>query len=374
MNSKSKNTIALLTSSRADYSIYFPLIKELEKDAALHLDIIAFGSHNSEVFGNTVQKILEDGFKIAYKIEAFLEDDSPKAISVSMGKTINAFSTIWANEKYNLIICLGDRYEMFAAVTSAIPFNIPIAHISGGEVTLGAIDNVFRNGLTVMSSLHFASTEQYKKRIVEILDTEKNVFNVGALSIDNLKNLKLYTKTEFKEKFDIDMDCETVLITFHPETVSFEKNEVYIHELISALKELKKYQLVITMPNADTMGNMIREKLQAFIKESSNAIGIESFGTIGYLSCMKYCKMMLGNTSSGFVEASFFPKYVINLGKRQEGRIVTPNILSTEIKKDSILDCINKVTKLPGLETIEIYGKGNTATEIHKKIKVYLNN
>lgn len=340
----------------------------------IDLQIIAFGSHTSKIFGNTSKKIIEDGFKLAYKVKSLVSGDSPKAVANSMGKTINAFSAIWNKEKYDLIICLGDRFEMFAAVTSSIPFNIPIAHISGGEITLGAIDNVFRNSLTIVSSIHFASTEQYKKRIIEMLGTDKNVYNVGALSIDNLKDLKLLSKKEFKEKFKIDLDLDSILITFHPETISFEKNKDHINEIIAALQELKQYQLIITMPNADTMGNLIREKLQKFVKKNSNAIAVESFGTVGYLTCMKYCKMMLGNTSSGFVEASFFPKYVINLGDRQKGRIVTPNVLNCRIKKDSILDCVSKAAKLPELKPVGIYGNGNSASKMHKKIKIHLNN
>ncbi|MEO6306059.1 MAG: UDP-N-acetylglucosamine 2-epimerase, partial [Bacteroidia bacterium] len=300
MRRSGKHRIALLTSSRADYSIYFPLLKELKKEKGIQTNIIAFGSHTSSKFGNTINKISEDGFKIAYRIKSFIQGDSPKDISIAMGENIIAFSKIWKKENYDLIICLGDRYEMFAAVSSSIPFNIPIAHISGGEVTLGAIDNVFRDGLTIASKIHFASTELYKKRIIEILGTSDHVHNVGALNIDNLKQLKLYSIKEFKKKFGIDLGKESILITFHPETVSFEKNNEYIREIVAALKELKNYQLIITMPNADTMGNMIREKLKQFIAQNKNAIGVESFGTLGYLSCMKYCKMMLGNTSSGF--------------------------------------------------------------------------
>lgn len=373
MAKKAKHIIALLTSSRADYSIYFPLIKELNKDTSIDLHIIAFGTHTSKQFGNTYKKIEEDGFKIAHKVKAFVNGDSPKTIAGSMGQNIIAFSKIWASQKYDLIICLGDRYEMFAAVSAAVPFNIPVAHISGGEVTLGAIDNVFRDGLTTMSALHFASTEQYRQRVTNILGSKNNVYNTGALSIDNLKGLKLLSKKEFKQKFNIDMERESILFTFHPETVSFEKNTQYIREIIAALKELKHYQLIITMPNADTMGNMIREKLKQFIKQNKNAIGIESFGTIGYLSCMKYCKMMLGNTSSGFVEASFFPKYVINLGNRQKGRIITSNILNTDIKKDSILESVSKASVLKQLKPVTIYGNGNAAIKMHAKIKSYLN-
>lgn len=336
--------IALLTSSRADYSIYYPLIKEIQKDGEFELDIIAFGNHNSLIYGNSSDRIVEDGFTVKYKIDALVLGESPESIADSMGLTMVKFSPIWRSENYRLIICLGDRYEMFSAVASSLPFNIPVAHISGGEITLGAIDNIFRNSLTQMSKLHFASTEQYKEQIIKIMGEEHRheVFNVGALSIDNLKNIDFLSVNDFKKKFDIDLTKKSILITFHPETVSYEKNETYINELLEALEELDSYQLIITMPNADTMGNMIRLKLQDFIALHDNAIGIESFGTIGYLTCMKHCEFMLGNTSSGFVEAAFFPKFVINLGDRQKGRIETPNIYTTPVTKKDILNTVKK--------------------------------
>lgn len=366
--------IALLTSSRADYSIYYPLIKEIHKQKIFELDIIAFGNHNSLIYGNSVGRIEEDGFRVKYKIDALVLGESPESISDSMGLTMMKFSSIWSLENYKLIICLGDRYEMFAAVTSAVPFNIPVAHISGGEITLGAIDNIFRNSLTLMSKLHFASTEQYKDQIVKIVGDEHKdaVFNVGALSIDNLKNVEFLSVEEFKKKFNIDLTKKSILITFHPETVSFEKNETYTNELIAALTQLKAYQLIITMPNTDTMGNMIRLKLKDFISSNVNAIGIESFGTLGYLTCMKHCEFMLGNTSSGFVEASFFPKFVINLGDRQKGRIETPNIYTTPVTKEDILNTVKKIEATPLPENCNIYGDGNTASRIVNAIKKML--
>ena len=358
--------IALLTSSRADYSIYYPLIKKIKKEKHINLDIIAFGNHNSLLFGVSANKIKADGFKIKYEIDALVLGDSPEAISDSMGLTMIKFSSIWKLENYKLIICLGDRFEMFAAVTSSIPFNIPIAHISGGEITLGAIDNVFRNSLTLMSKFHFVSSEKYKKQVIALIGSENknNVFNVGALSIDNLKDLTFLSLQDFKNKFNIDLSKKSILITFHPETVSFENNTKHINELLSALKKLDTYQLIITMPNNDTMGNMIRVKLYDFIDKSKNAIGIESFGTIGYLTCMKHCVFMLGNTSSGFVEASFFPKFVINIGDRQKGRIMTSNIFNSPIKERDILNTVIKIESRSSPIKTNIYGSGNTSANI----------
>jgi GDP/UDP-N,N'-diacetylbacillosamine 2-epimerase (hydrolysing) len=363
--------IALLTSSRADYSIYYPLINEIQKDRDLELDIIAFGNHNSLIYGNSSDKIVEDGFTLKYKIDALVLGESPESIADSMGLTMLKFTSIWRTENYKLIICLGDRYEMFAAVASSVPFNIPVAHISGGEITLGAIDNIFRSSLTFMSKLHFASTEQYKEQIIKIIGEEHRdqVFNVGALSIDNLKNVSFLTIDEFKNRFKIDLTKKSILITFHPETVSYQKNETYTDELIAALGELNNYQLIITMPNTDTMGNMIRLKLKNFIDNHCNAIGIESFGTVGYLTCMKHCEFVLGNTSSGFVEASFFPKFVINLGDRQKGRIETPNIYTTPVTKEDILRAVKKIETKPLPDNCNIYGNGDASIKIVEVIK-----
>lgn len=361
--------IGVLTSSRADYGIYFPLLKEMKKDPFFKLQLLVFGTHLAEKFGYTAKQIENDGFEINYKFNTAPENDSPAAIIKSMSNTISIFAELWNNKSFDLIIALGDRYEMFAAVTSTVPFNIPVAHIHGGETTLGAIDNSFRNSITSMSKIHFTSSEEYKRRVIEIIGKENYAYNVGALSIDMLKNMIFLSKKEFYEKYDIDLNKPTVLFTFHPETVSYEHNEDYIKELVSVLRDIKNYQIVITMPNADTKGNLIRDYLNTFLKENSYAIGIESFGSLGYLSCMKHCSFMLGNTSSGFIEASFFSKPVINVGSRQTGRIITPNIYSCPIEKDKIEKGIEWAQNYKQKNFTDIYGNGNASSNIIKIIK-----
>ena len=361
--------IAILTSSRADYSILYPLLVKLKKDKYFDLNIIAFGSHLSDKHGRTIELIKKDGFKIRDNFKTIPLADTPLAISNSIGITIISFAKIWNKEKYDLILAIGDRYEMFAACTSSIPFNIPIAHIHGGETTKGAFDDCFRHSITQMSNFHFTSSEIYKKRVIELKGSKKNVYNIGALSIDNLKSLKLYSKKQFKNLFNIDISLPTILITFQPETANFQLNKQYIKTLIDALHEIKEYQLIITMPNADTMGNYIRKELEKFILKSKNAIKIESFGTKGYLTCMQYCSMMLGNTSSGFIEASFFPKYVINLGKRQEGRIITSNINTIQITKNAILKAVQEFKYFKHLGYNGIYGNGQAAKNIISILK-----
>ena len=364
--------IAILTSSRADYSIYLPLLKVLQSDPFFELQIIAFGTHLSKKYGETVNQITSDGFDIAFKVDTMPDSDSPSDISLAMGKTVLNFTGIWESNSFDLVIALGDRYEMFTACTSSIPFGVKIAHIHGGETTKGAIDDIFRNSLSLMSIYHFTTTDKYKSRVAELLGEDNNVFNVGALSVDNLSSLKFLSIMEIKAKFGPDLSIPSILITFHPETVAFKKNQEYIDELISALKEISGYQLIITMPNADTMGNMIRKELNVFISACSYAYGIESFGTLGYLSSMKHCRMMLGNTSSGFVEAAFFNKYVINIGERQRGRILTKNIRSCDIKKDEIITAVNDFEHIVLAADVNIYGDGTAAQKIISLIKQLL--
>ncbi len=362
--------IGILTSSRADFGIYYPLVKELWEDAAFDVEIIAFGTHLQKKFGHTIDEILNLGFQVKHSIKTSVENETPKDISDTIGETILKFASFWNDTKFDLVFVLGDRYEMFAAVAAATPFQVNFAHIHAGETTLGAIDNSFRHSISLFSKYLFVTTEIYKKRAIEILKIPKNVFNVGALSIDNLTHQKLFTLKEFQEKFDIDLTKPTILTTFHPETISFDKNEKYIEELIKALKVLQTtYQIVITMPNSDTMGNRIREKIEIFGKEFPEVKLIESFGMKGYLTCMKYCSMLLGNTSSGFVEAAFFPKWVVNLGNRQDGRILTENIINTKINQKDILEKVRSIKNAVLPKKANIYGDGNTAQRIVTTIK-----
>ncbi len=356
--------IGVLTSSRADYSIYLPFLKALRVNDHFSFEIIAFGSHLSEQYGLTIKKIEEDDFPVKYRFETLPENDTSEAIANAMGITISKFSSLWTKTEFDLVFCLGDRYEMFAACASSVPFNVKLAHIHGGEETIGAIDNVFRHAITHMASYHFTAAEPYKQRVIELKGTGNNVYNVGSLSIDNLKALKLYSIEEFKNNFSIDLQVPSILITFHPETVSLDKNEFFISELLAALSEIKEYQFVFTMPNADAMGNMIRRNINEFASLTPRAKVVESFGTVGYLSCMKHCHMMIGNTSSGFIEASFFPKFVVNLGDRQKGRILTPNIYSCEITKEEIIKALKKYKEAPSSPFHNIYGDGNTANKI----------
>ena len=357
--------IGILTSSRADFGIYMPLLRQLKQNK-IAFDIIAFGTHLSFFHGYTLTDIQDQGIEVKYKIETLVLGDSEEAIATSMGLTTLKFSSFWTQHylDFDLVFCLGDRYEMFAAVTAGIPFNTMFAHVHAGETTLGAIDNVFRHAISHASKIHFTSTNEYSSRVKKMVDQPDHVFNVGALSLDNLQTLKLFTLDEFQEKWDIDLNIPTILTTFHPETISVEMNSEYALEIVKALKQLTHYQIIITMPNADTAGNLIRKILTEKLQGEKHIKMIESFGIRGYFTVMKYCKLLLGNTSSGIIEAASFDKYVIDLGDRQKGRAIGPNVFNTAIQAEAILEKINRIEQLPTYTSGNIYWNGGATDKI----------
>jgi GDP/UDP-N,N'-diacetylbacillosamine 2-epimerase (hydrolysing) len=361
--------VVVLTSSRADYSIYFPLLNKLVKDAYFNLSIIAFGTHLSDKHGYTLHNIVRDGFQIERELQTTPLGDSPYDISKSVGETIIKFSELWSelSDKTDLIICLGDRFEMFAAITASVPFNIPVAHIHGGETTLGAIDNTYRHCLTLIAKYHFASTQNHADRIAELKGTNQNIYCVGSLGLENLSNIKLLDAKEFETIFSIPIK-NPVLVTFHPETVDFAKNEAFAKELVNALTKIEN-QIIITMPNADTMGNSIRKHLTEFANNRTNVFTAESLGMQGYYSCLSMCDYVLGNSSSGIIEAASFGKYVIDIGNRQKGRDAGKNIIHCAINSDEILHTIHKLKSLPKPSTENIYWGGEVSLKILNILK-----
>ncbi|MHA8101094.1 UDP-N-acetylglucosamine 2-epimerase [Aquirufa nivalisilvae] len=369
--------IGVLTSSRADYGIYLPLLNALFEDVFFSLDIIAFGTHLSKTHGHTVDNILNDGFSVKYKIETTPEGDTAFDISHSMALTSNKFSLFWEENKNNfdIVFCLGDRYEMFSAVSASIPFNIKLAHIHGGEKTLGAIDNVFRHSISHASILHFASNSTYTKRLTRLLDNNKYIYNIGSLSLENLNGIEILSKSKFQLKWGIDLNKETVLLTFHPETVEPEKNILFANELVVLISSLSnKFQFLITMPNADTNGNVIREKFNSSFKNDESVFLVENLGLQSYFSAMKHCVFLLGNTSSGIIEAASFGKYVINIGNRQKGRSVSKNVLTSPINSTKIKQTINSLKGQYNFNGLNIYFQDSPSKSIIDILKQYHNN
>jgi len=360
---------AILTSSRADFGIYLPLLNLLNKDEAFDMEIIAFGTHPAERYGFSQQQITGSGFKVSFSFDTAPENDQPADITRSMARVGHLMADVWEQTNYDIVFALGDRYEMFAAVASAMPFNLKIAHIHGGETTLGAIDNAFRHSITHMSHWHFACAEQYRQRIIELTGNDEHVYNTGALGIDSLKKMRFTDIETLKVQSGIDFGIPTLLITLHPETIGFDQNLKNTEEMLKALSQMDKYQQVITMPNADTSGLLVRKKLLEYSENRANVKIVENFGSPGYLSAMKYATLMLGNSSSGFMEASHFPKWVVNLGHRQDGRIRTPNIIDVAFWSDDIVNAVTKAseTAIPGFAPV--YGDGNAAEKIINILK-----
>lgn len=359
--------VGVLTSSRADYGIYKPLLQALSGSSEFELSIIAFGTHLSHFHGYTLQNILDDGFEVRHRINSMLLHDDANSISSAFALTALKFADFWQTHAvdFDVVLCLGDRYEMFGAVSAGIPFNIKFAHIHGGETTLGAIDNIYRHSITLASSLHFTSNEKYSEKVIQLIGGSQNVFTVGSLSLDNLETIDLYDMDQFKEVYNIDLSLPSVLVTFHPETVSPEQNVAHAEVLCEVIRSLENITTIITLPNADTFGNSIRQKLITLKAELGEQVKlIENFGTRGYFSCMKHCGFLLGNSSSGIIEAATFNKYVINIGSRQEGRLCSGNVLQSPIEYDHIMLAIAKVRSLGDYKGGNIYYSGGATKKI----------
>ncbi|MCP2043672.1 UDP-N-acetylglucosamine 2-epimerase [Pontibacter sp. HSC-36F09] len=373
MEASALTRIGVLTSSRADYGIYKPLLKALKEDPSFELNIIAFGTHLSPYHGYTVDNIITDGYEVKYKVNSLLINDDKNAISTACALTSLKFADFWEQHAldFDLVFCLGDRFEMFGAVAAGIPYQIKFAHLHGGETTLGAIDNIYRHAITLASTLHFVSQEEFATRVSEVKGDHDNIFVTGALSLDNLKDIQFLSKKEFEDKWHIDLDIPTVLVTVHPETVAPELNSQHLYETLEALRFIaKEYQVVITMPNADTNGNVFREGFVSLKTELGNKLYlIENFGTQNYFTCMLYSKLLVGNTSSGIIEAASFNKYVLNLGDRQKGRATGNNVIHVPFIANKIKEAFNRAKLLGDYQDDNPYFKDGAAQNIIAVIK-----
>lgn len=340
--------IGVLTSSRADFGIYLPLLHKMRADGSINFELIVFGTHLSEKHGYTKNEIVANGYTPAHEIDTMLEGDTAYVISKSIGHVINKFADFWNNHQdtFDIVLSLGDRFEMFAAVTAGIPFGIKFAHIHAGEITLGAIDNIFRHSISHTAIVHFTSTLEYAKRVESLIDhAHKNIVHVGALSLDTLQNFKPMNIEEFKLKWKVDLSKPTVLTTFHPETVALDSNGKYASILCDVIDKYvaEGIQFLITMPNADTSSNSIRETFENRLSNNSNVFLVENLGTLGYFTAIINSKFLLGNSSSGIIEAASLNKYVINLGKRQEGRTHAENVIDCDFDFNIICKSIDAI-------------------------------
>lgn len=364
--------IGVVTTARSDYGIYRPLLHRLHADADIDLRVLVTGMHLSPEFGLTVKAIEADGFPIAERVEMLLASDSPEGIAKSIGLGVIGFAQAYARVRPDILIVLGDRFEMYAAALAAVPFTIPIAHLHGGEVTQGAFDEALRHSLTKLSHLHFVSTAEYARRVRQLGEEPWRVCVAGAPSLDNLRTVQLFSQDEMRQQYGVALQPPLLLVTFHPVTLEPDQAEAQISELLAAL-EVAQLPVVFTGVNADTGGRIIQQKIDAFAQSQPTVQVLDNLGTRGYFSLMRQATAMVGNSSSGLIEAPSFELPVVNIGTRQVGRVRAANVIDVDTDRAAILAGIRRAVSpefragLRGL--INPYGDGTAAEKIVARLK-----
>lgn len=361
--------ICVVTGTRAEYGLLYWTMKSLKESSEFDLQIIVTGMHLSPEFGLTYKQILVDGFEINEKIEILLSSDTTVGVSKSIGLGVISFSEAFDRLKPDLVLILGDRFEIFAAATAAMISKIPIAHCHGGEATEGLIDEAIRHSVTKMSQIHFTSTEEYRNRVIQLGEQPKYVFNVGALGIENINKLNLLSKDEFENSIQFKLNKRNFLITFHPVTLDYSSAEEQFHHLLTAIDKFEETTLIFTKPNADTDGRIIIEMIDNFVaKNSHKAISFTSLGQLRYLSAIQYMDAIIGNSSSGLIEVPSFKKPTINIGDRQRGRVTGTSIINCEANQEAIISAINLALsdnfKEKLIQSYNPYGEKNSSEEI----------
>ena len=360
--------VCVITGSRAEYGLLRLLMQGIDTDPNLTLQIIATGSHLSKDFGLTYQEIENDGFKIDYKIEIQQHSDSPPDIAETMGRGISGCGRAIEELQPDLIVLLGDRYEILAAAAAALVAKIPVAHIHGGEVTAGAFDDALRHSITKMSHIHFVATEKSRKRVIQLGEDPNSVFLVGGLGVDAIKNIELLKREELENKLGIKFLNKNLLVTFHPETLGSQAPEKQFEELLSALSLLEDTALIFTMPNADTGGKKIAEMIEKYVAGQRNAYYYKSLGQKKYLSVLAQVDGVIGNSSSGLLEVPSFRKGTINIGDRQKGREQAKSVINCNLERKEIGLALDKLysTEFKVLLncTINPYGVGGASEKI----------
>ncbi|MDY0181601.1 UDP-N-acetylglucosamine 2-epimerase [Aliarcobacter skirrowii] len=365
--------ICVVTGTRAEYGLLYWLLKEIEADKELQLQVIVTGMHLSPEFGLTYKEI-EKEFKINKKIEMLLSSDTSVGISKSMGLAQISFAESYDELKPDVVVVLGDRYEIFSATSAAMIARIPIAHIHGGEKTEGAFDESIRHSITKMSHLHFTATEEYKNRVIQLGENPNKVFNVGGMGIENIKRLKLLSKDEFEKSIEFKLNSKNILVTFHPVTLENSTAKEQFQQLLDAIDELEDTNIIFTKANSDTDGRVINQMIDEYVtKNSHKSIVFTSLGQLRYLSALQYVDAVVGNSSSGLAEAPSFKIGTINIGDRQKGRIKASSVIDCEANKDSILNSFEKLYSKEFQETLKTtinpYGDGYASKKIVEILK-----
>lgn len=365
--------ICFFTGTRAEYGLLKPLISKFENDSDYHTQILATGMHLCNSFGMTVNNIKEDGFSNLDTIEILLNSDTPIGLSKSIGLGLISFSEYLEKNKPNYFVVLGDRFEALSGALAAYLQKIPIIHLHGGETTEGLIDEGIRHSISKLSSIHFTSTETYRKRVIQLGESPSRVFNFGAIGIDNIKNELLMSKEELEKSINFKFKKSNYLITYHPVTLEQSSSKEQITQILNALDTLENVGLIFTKANADTDGDIINREIDKYVANNKDkSVCITSLGMKRYLSCISLVDGVIGNSSSGLIEVPSFNKGTINIGDRQRGRISGDTVIHCNPEEESIINAIKKLNSSDFKEKIRKaknpYGEGNVSTRIYNTI------
>lgn len=372
MQFMNRKTVTVVTATRAEYGLLKPIVKRLVDSNRYIVRIVVTGAHISPEFGFTYKEIEQDGYEIDDKIPILLSSDSSAGISKSMGLAMIGFGDYFERKPADMLILLGDRYETLAVACAALNARIPIAHLQGGETTEGAADEAFRHAITKMSWLHFTSTEEYRKRVIQLGENPERVFNVGALGVENALHTEFMTLFELETSIRFSLDKQYAVVTFHPVTLEGASTEEQIDALLTVFGSHPEMKFIITGANADAGGWMINQKVKEYVGNHDNALSVTSLGMRRYLSALHYASMVIGNSSSGIIEAPSFHIPTINIGDRQKGRLQAESVINCEPTVKGISAAIalanspsfRKIAK----NALNPYGDGNTSSKILERI------
>ncbi len=364
--------IGVVTVGRSDYGHLRPVLRKLQADSDLELILLVGGTHLSPRESMTAGMISSDGFPISAKVETPPQLDTPEGIGKTIGAGVSGFAEVFASTKIDILVTLGDRFEMHAATLAALPFRIPVAHIHGGELTEGAFDDALRHSMTKLSHLHFASTEQHAERLIQMGEEPWRVLVSGAPGLDEIGSLRLLRPEDLGRQFQISMNPLPLLVTFHPVTLEYERTEWQVGQLLDALR-LARMPSIFTLPNADTNNRVILRLVREFVESSPSAAMIENFGTHAYFSMMAASAAMVGNSSSGIIEAASFRLPVVNIGTRQKGRLRAANTIDVGYTTTEVLQGIRKATSAEFRASLRDltnpYGDGHASAAIVDRLK-----
>lgn len=371
--------VCVVTGTRAEYGLLKPVIDKVNKSDDLELQLVVTGMHLSPEFGLTFREIESDGYVITEKVEMLLSSDSNVGITKSMAIALMGFGECFDRLNPDVIVILGDRYEMLMVASAALVAKIPIAHIHGGEVTEGAMDDAIRHSVTKMSRIHFAATEEYCRRIVQLGEDPKYVFHTGSLGVENIRNENLLDKTEFEKSINFTMDENTIMVTYHPVTLEDISSQVQFQKLLTVIENNLKLRVIFTKANSDTDGRIINQMIDDFVKvHAERCVAFTSLGRVRYLSALQFCAAVVGNSSSGIIEAPSFHIPTVNIGKRQQGRICADTVINCGYEVEDIQKALDKafskefIHQLPNMNNP--YEKVGTSELIVEKIKEMLLN